>query len=78
MSENDVIRKLFTNVSFTPGYGDTGKRIEIVERDCDYCGYDRAYSETWVNPEFGEEIELSCTNPACPDHEIPAGLRSRN
>lgn len=77
MSQNDTIRQLFTNVSFTPGYGDTGRRIEIVARDCELCGYDRAYAETWVNPEIGEETEHSCTNPVCPEHEIPAGLRSR-
>lgn len=73
--DSDTIKELFTNISFTPGFGTTGRKVEIVKLECGYCGYDRAYCVTHENPEWGREYESMCANPACTDYDVPADVR---
>lgn len=73
----ETVRRLYSDVRSNPGFGDTGRYVDIVEHTCDSCGYDRAYRTTYLNPETREVPAIGCTNPVCPNHEIPAGLRSR-
>ena len=61
--------KIYNSVSFQPGFGDMGRRIEIVEIDCEICGHDRLIKDERVNPEFGNSSEYYCRHPNCPDHE---------
>lgn len=74
--EIEVDRVLFTDVSFSPGWGDSGRRIEVVKCECEYCGFDRMFRTVRVNPEFSDEFEYDCMLPNCPDYNRPPGLLS--
>ena len=63
-----VLSKLYTNVSFTRGLGDSGKKVELIEKDCDTCSYDRQLRKTDVNPVHGESSETLCMSPTCPNY----------
>lgn len=61
----DVIRKVDSNIRFTKGFGQTGEKTEIVEKKCEWCGYDRMLMRTRFNPEFGRELTFKCQDPSC-------------
>lgn len=69
-----VVRKLENSVRFVRGMGDSGRRVEIVERDCPTCNYDRAVRTTHVSPEEPETWAFDCLNPNCSGREGGRGL----
>lgn len=55
----------YDGVSFRPGWGDSGYRVEIVEHDCPDCGFDRMIRRHDVNAEMSDEVRYFCLNPNC-------------
>ncbi len=71
--DDDVIQGLYDSVSLQRGLGYSGTCTELVERDCETCGYDRMVRRTEVFPETSDEVVHYCQNPNCPDshqHEV--------
>lgn len=62
----EVVSTPYNGVSFTPGWGDSGYRVEVVEYECPECGFDRMIRRVDVNPEFPSEVRYWCLNPNCP------------
>lgn len=55
------------SVSFKRGWGDSGRRVEVVEFDCpaNYCSFDRMVREVRVNPMECNIVRYWCLNPNC-------------
>ena len=66
--DHRVIRKLYDSVTFTRGLGDGGRQVQIVEKKCDQCGYDRMIQEIHVSPVAPDEFKYRCQNPSCQNH----------
>ena len=64
--EVEVIHKMYDTVTFQRGLGDSGRRIEITERECENCGFDRTLRQTDVQPELQDGVEYYCLCPSCP------------
>lgn len=74
----EILRTVYNNVQFHRGLGDSGYRLEIVEHECETCGYDRMLRMYRVNPESPDEVRLWCNYPGCPDyHEDAFGYARR-
>lgn len=52
-------------VSSSPGWGDSGHRIQTVEHDCPACNFDRMIRRIDVSPELPTEVRYWCLNPNC-------------
>jgi len=63
--EVTVISTARDTVSFQPGFGDSGGRIQIVEHDCPRCDHPTMLREWRVSPEFHDEVAYYCNNPQC-------------
>jgi len=79
MSEREISRP-YDGVTFRRGWGDTGRRILIVENTCKVCGHDRLLKEERISPEVPDSTEYHCRHPNCPAHKpansiIPSPLR---
>lgn len=65
-SNVNVIRTPYDRVSFTRGMGDSGSKMQIVERDCPACHYDRMIRKVHVSPVERDRAEYWCSNLSCP------------
>ena len=61
----ETIHKIYTDVSLQRGLGYSGRKISIVAKKCEYCGYDRQIETERVYPEEPSDKEYNCQNPAC-------------
>jgi len=72
----NIISSLYSDVTRHRGWGDSGREIQIVEKECDLCGYDRQIQTIRVSPERRDEFEYECQNPNCPNfHDGRVGYR---
>ena len=62
----DVISEICNRVTFHRGLGDTGYKIETVEKDCPSCSHDRMVRRVNVNPEIPDQVFYWCLSPTCP------------
>jgi len=73
-----VIQTLRDSVSFTRGLGDTGRKVRLVEKECENagCSYDRQVQTIRVYPEGRNTVSYECQNPGCPNsHDGQLGMR---
>lgn len=63
--ETPVISTPYDGVSFSPGWGDSGYRVETVEHDCPECGFDRMVRRHDVHVESQDMVRYWCLNPNC-------------
>lgn len=65
--EATVISEPYNSVHFVRGWGDSGRKVQIVEMDCpsDYCSWDRMVRLWYVNAEDGDTVQYWCLNPNC-------------
>lgn len=65
--EVEVLGTPQSSVSHSPGFGDHGRRTQVVEMECpaDYCSFDRMVRLWHVNPEHRDTIRYWCLNPNC-------------
>lgn len=63
-----VMGEIYSSVSLTRGLGYSGKRVEIVEEDCPFCGSEKLIRKTDVFPESPSESTTRCLLPNCPDY----------
>lgn len=54
-------------VTHTRGWGDSGRKVQVVEHDCPamYCGFDRMVRVVNVSAEMRDSVEYWCLNPNC-------------
>ena len=64
----EIIHKIYNSVSLQRGLGYSGRKISVVEKDCEYCGYDRHIETESVYPEHPSDKEYYCQNPGCINH----------
>lgn len=57
----------YDSVSHSPGWGDSGYRVQVVDHDCPHecCSFDRMVRRWNVNPELLDEVRYWCLNPNC-------------
>ena len=62
-----VVQTLRDSVSFTRGLGSTGRKVRIVEKECEQfrCSYDRQVQTIRVYPEGRDTVSYECQNPRC-------------
>ena len=62
-----VVQALRDSVSFTRGLGSTGRKVRIVEKECENfrCSYDRQLQTIRVYPEGRDTVSYECQNPRC-------------
>jgi len=67
-----VVQTLRDSVSFTRGLGNTGRKVRIVEKECDQfrCSYDRQVQTIRVYPEEPDTVLYECQNPRCPNSHV--------
>lgn len=61
----EVLSTPTSTVTNSPGMGDSGYRVEVVEHDCPHCGFDRMVRRHDVNPEMRDEVRYWCLQPNC-------------
>jgi hypothetical protein len=74
-----VVATLHDSVSFTRGLGNTGRKVYIVEKECEHpgCSYDRQVQTIRVHPEGRNTVAYECQNPNCPNfHDGRLGIRT--
>ena len=75
---SDAERTIYDSVTFHRGLGYSGRRVKIVEEECEMCGYDRQIETEHVYPENPSESEYECQNPVCPNyHKDRLGIPHR-
>jgi hypothetical protein len=62
------LRQIINTVGSIKGLGESGKRVSILEEDCEKCGYDRQIKIEYINPTFGTDAVKKCMNPVCVDY----------
>lgn len=73
----EKVARLYHDVTNHRGLGDSGRKVNIVERECEHpnCGYDRQVQILHINPEMKDGVEYRCQNPNCPDfHDGRLGI----
>ena len=62
-----VVQTLRDSVSFTRGLGSTGRKVRIVEKECEQfrCSHDRQVQTIRVYPEGRDTVWYECQNPRC-------------
>ncbi len=63
--DTEVIDKKYDRVSFDPGLGNSGYRLETVEKSCPQCNFDRMIRRHDVNPTHSDEVRYWCLSPSC-------------
>jgi len=63
-----VISTAKDSVSFQRGFGESGRRIQIVEHECPKCEHPTMLREWRVNAEFRDDVAYYCNNPHCRYH----------
>lgn len=61
----EVIHQPHDSVSFRPGMGDSGYKVQVVEHDCPRCDFDRMVRRVDENPVHGTEVRYWCLMPNC-------------
>lgn len=66
-SNAEIIGCHYSNVSFTRGLGDSGRKIETVAYDCphEFCRSDRMVRLHHVNPVDRDDVLYWCLYPGC-------------
>lgn len=64
----NVISTPYDSVSFSPGFGDSGYKLQVVEHDCPNCDFDRMVRRWDVSPETHDEARYWCLYPNCPHY----------
>lgn len=67
-----VVATMYDSVSFNRGLGDSGRRVELVENDCPFCGWETMVRRQYVNPECRDTVSYWCNNPSCRYHHRSA------
>ena len=67
-----VVQTLRDSVSFTRGLGNTGRKVRIVEKECENfrCSYDRQLQTIRVYPEGRDTVSYECQNPRCANSHV--------
>jgi hypothetical protein len=55
----------YDSVTYEPGFGESGYRIQTVEQTCPECDFDRMVRRVDVSPEMTDEARYWCLNPNC-------------
>lgn len=63
--DTEVINTGYDSVTFTPGWGDSGYRVQTVEHECPACSFDRMTRKVDVGPTIQDEVRYWCLNPNC-------------
>jgi len=64
-SLTDVLGTPYNTVSFRPGFGDAGYKVETVAHDCPSCNFDRMVRRHDVHGETPDMVRYWCLNPNC-------------
>lgn len=64
-ADETVVHTVLHDVTFTRGLGENGRLIEVVERVCPSCEYDRMLRETEIISEEKDYSAYHCNNPVC-------------
>lgn len=62
----DVFHTIKDTVSHTRGLGDSGHRVEVVEKECPECGFAHLIRQHRVYPEERSVVSYHCLNVGCP------------
>ena len=67
-----VVQALRDSVSFTRGLGSTGRKVRIVEKECENfrCSYDRQLQTIRVYPKGRNTVSYECQNPRCANSHV--------
>ena len=67
-----VVQALRDSVSFTRGLGSSGRKVRIVEKECENfrCSYDRQLQTIRVYPEGRDTVSYECQNPRCANSHV--------
>jgi len=67
-----VVQTLRDSVSFTRGLGNTGRKVRIVEKECENfrCSYDRQLQTIRVYPKGRNTVSYECQNPRCANSHV--------
>lgn len=63
--DNTVMHTFYNSVTNSPGWGDSGKKFEIVEQQCPSCIMDTMLRKYKVNAETASRVEYYCLHPNC-------------
>jgi len=60
-----IISQPNDTVTHSRGFGDSGKRVQVVSHDCPECGFDRMVRKVRVTPVERDSVQYWCLNPNC-------------
>lgn len=55
----------YDSVSFSPGFGDSGYKLQRVEHECPACDFPQMFRRHDVAPNHPDEVRYWCLNPNC-------------
>lgn len=61
----EVLHTPSDTVTFSRGWGDSGKRVQVVDHECPECSFDRMVRRVKVTPVERDSVQYWCLNPNC-------------
>jgi hypothetical protein len=64
----ETVAGIYEKRNRNPGLGNSGRIVEIVDKECEACHYDRMIRDVRINPVDHDHVSYYCQHPNCPYH----------